>query len=113
MLGFQTTKGKVIVETGYLAQLASHTASECFGVVGLSGAGYAEIADMVFGKGKKKGVEITIEDDMVDVKLYISVTYGVNISAVVKSIMKEVRYAIEEQTGFPVKNVDVYVRNMG
>ncbi len=112
MLGFQNAKGTVIIENGYIAQLASLAASECFGVVGLSVGSYIEFADMLFGNGQKRGVEVSTKDGVIFVKLYIAVSYGVNISVIVKSIVNRVRYAIEKKTGFPVGAVDVYVQNI-
>ena len=43
------------------------------------------------------------------VDLHIIVTYGVNISAIVKSIINKVRYTVEEATGLTVSKVNVYV----
>ena len=44
--------------------------------------------------------------------LHIAVTYGVNISAIVKSIVNKVRYTVEEATGFQVAKVNVFVDDM-
>lgn len=111
MLGFQNTKGTVLVENSYIAQLASYAASQCFGVVKLSG-GCEYITDKVLGSRQKRGVEIFISEGAVSVKLHICVSYGINISAIAKSIVQEVRYKIEQSTGFTVKNVDVYIRDI-
>ena len=39
-------------------------------------------------------------------------TYGLNISTVVRNIVEKVRYTIEDVTGMNVKKVDVYVDSM-
>ncbi len=39
-------------------------------------------------------------------------TYGVNIAAIVKSIVNKVRYTVEEATGLEVEKVDVFVDGM-
>ena len=49
------------------------------------------------------------EDDSVSLELHIGVDQGVNISAVARSIMKEVSYKLSKATGVPVKDVDVYI----
>lgn len=46
------------------------------------------------------------------IDLHIAVTYGVNISAIVKSIVNKVRYTVEEATGFQVAKVNVFVDDM-
>ena len=46
------------------------------------------------------------------VDLHIAVTYGVNISAIVNSIINKVRYTVEEATGLEVAKVNVFVDSM-
>ena len=46
------------------------------------------------------------------IDLHIAVTYGVNISAIVKSIVNKVRYTVEEATGLQVAKVNVFVDDM-
>ena len=42
-------------------------------------------------------------------ELHIGVDHGVNISAVSRSIMNEVKYKLSKSTGVPIKSVDVYI----
>ena len=57
-----------------------------------------------------KGVEVHYHDDgSISLELHIGVDQGVNIAAVCRSIMKEVRYKLNKATGVPVRAVDVYV----
>ncbi|WP_395588158.1 Asp23/Gls24 family envelope stress response protein [Pseudomonas syringae group genomosp. 7] len=44
--------------------------------------------------------------------MHIIVTYGLNISAIVKSIVNKVRYTVEEATGLEVRQLNVYVDGM-
>ena len=46
------------------------------------------------------------------VDLHIAVIYGMNISAIAKSIVNKVRYTVEEATGLDVKRVNVFVDGM-
>ena len=43
------------------------------------------------------------------IELHISVSYGVNITAIVDSIINKVRYTVEEATDLKVNTVNVYV----
>lgn len=52
------------------------------------------------------------EPDGLVIELHIIVTYGLNISTVVRSLVEKVRYTIEEVTGMNVKKVDVFVDSM-
>ena len=46
------------------------------------------------------------------VDLHIAVTYGLNISSIVKSIVGKVRYVTEQATGLQVAKVNVFVDEM-
>ena len=46
------------------------------------------------------------------IELHIIVENGVNLPAVCRSIMNEVRYVVTKNTGVPVKAVDVCVDSM-
>ena len=59
-----------------------------------------------------KGVRVRLQDGHLVIDLHIIVTYGINISAIVKSIVNKVRYTVEESTGFTVARVNVYVDGM-
>lgn len=45
------------------------------------------------------GIRVHGESDRLIIDLHISVIYGMNISAIAKSIVNKVRYTVEEATG--------------
>lgn len=59
-----------------------------------------------------KGVKVHITGGRLVLDLHIVVTYGVNISAIVQSIIHKVRYTVEDATGMEVAKVNVYVDGM-
>ena len=60
-----------------------------------------------------KGVKVRFNDDAtVSIELHIIVENGVNLPAVCRSIMNEVRYVVTRNTGGTVKDVDVCVDSM-
>ena len=52
---------------------------------------------------------VTEEGGKLVIELHIKVIYGINISAVVKSITHKVRYVVEDATGLQVKRIKVSV----
>lgn len=65
---------------------------------------------MLFGSDfPDKGVRVTEEGGKLVIELHIKVIYGINISAVVKSITHKVRYVVEDATGLQVKRIKVSV----
>ena len=57
-----------------------------------------------------KGVKVTYNDDnTVSIQLHIVVENGVNITTVCRSIMSEVKYVVNKNTGVEVRDVNVCV----
>ena len=63
-------------------------------------------------EAKDKGVTVRTVAGGLVCDLHIAVTYGVNIAAIVKSIVNKVRYTVEEATGLQVAKVNVFVDDM-
>ena len=60
-----------------------------------------------------KGVKVSYNDDKsVSIELHIIVDNGVNLMAVSRSIMSEVRYNVSRITGVKVKEVNVCIDSM-
>ena len=60
-----------------------------------------------------KGVNVIYnEDESISIELHIIVENGVNIPAVCRSIMNEVHYVVNKNTGAEVRAVDVFVDSM-
>ncbi len=113
MIGFETSLGTVEISQEYFANLIGHAASECYGVAGMLNSPYQTVRSRLLRRDNTdKGVRVRSEDGKLLVDIHIAVTYGVNISAIVKSIVHKVRYTVEESTGFPVAKVNVFVDSM-
>ena len=113
MIRVKNHVGEITVSQEYFMSLISNTVTNCFGVVQMN-ASTAKQTLMAYlpKKDSKKvpcGVSVRVGKDKLVVDLHITVMYGVNVSAVVKSIMNKVRYTIEESTGISVERVNVYV----
>ena len=96
MIKFRNHIGTIGISTGYLRQLISDTAESCFGVAGLNAYG---------AKQGQDGDELIVD-------LHITVNYGINVGAIVDSIIHKVNYVLTEQAGVNVKSVNVYVDEM-
>lgn len=113
MIGFENTLGSVEISQEYFANLVGRAASECFGVSGMISSPYQGLKSIVSSKDiPNRGVRVRTDNGKLVIDLHIAVTYGVNISAIVKSIVHKVRYTVEDSTGFLVARVNVYVDSM-
>ena len=114
MIKYATDLGEVSVSSAVFSNITGMAATNCFGVKGMA---YRSMTDglvhLLRREAMSKGVKITYnEDDSISIELHIIVENGVNLTAVCRSIMSEVRYVVSKTTGVEVKSVDVCVDSM-
>ena len=92
--------------------ISGYAATNCFGVKGMASRSVQDgLVRLLKRDSLSKGVKITYPPggDSIGVHLRIVVEHGVNIPAVCRSIMSEVRYHVEKATGVRVQAVNVYI----
>lgn len=114
MVKLATSLGTVTLTSEYFANLVGAVASSCYGVVGMVSKSPVEgLRAMIFGSDfPEKGVRVSQKSNKLEIEIHIKVLYGLNISAIVKSISHKVRYAVESATGLSVETVNVSVDEM-
>lgn len=113
MICFENPNGTIEVTHEYFSNLIGYAASSCYGVAGMAASSPAQGLYSIFGQNKlDRGVKVKPISGELAIDLHIVVTYGVNITAIVKSIIKKVRYTVEEATGLKVESVNVFVDGM-
>ena len=92
--------GSVMISDQVLVNIISHAVGEVEDVA-LSGKP---------GKNWGKGIRIDIdEDDRVEVKVYITVSYNQSVTDAAAAVQESIRTALESMTGVVVTNVNVDV----
>ena len=111
MISYETMTGTVTLSNEYLSKLIGHAVTSCFGVAGMAPSTQKQRLFSAFSKNDpiNKGVMVSGNSDRLDVEIHIVVTYGMNINAIVQSIVHKVRYTVKETTGIDVKKVTVKV----
>lgn len=105
--------GSINITETVFANIVGHVANSCYGVVGMAAKNTADgLVSLLKKDHYEKGVQVLPEEDGVIVEMHIVVLYGVNLPAVTRSIAKEVKYNVEQMTGFKVKKVNVYIDGM-
>ncbi len=107
MIRMENYLGRIELSRDFLVQLVGNTAIHCFGVAGL--APVLPTKRLLGKSSLSDGIRVRCRNNALVIELHILVSYGTNISAIVKSIVNKVRYAVEETTGFSVAAVHVYV----
>ena len=93
--------------------MVGKAASECFGVAGMVGTAAQGLRSAIAGRQTQDtGVRVRASGGGLVIDLHITVVYGVNISAIVKSIVNKVRYTVEQATNLDVSKVNVFVDAM-
>ena len=110
----QTEKGEIRISSDVFSNITGAAATNCFGVKGMAVRSKTDgLVHLLRRESMAKGVKVRFnEDDTVSIELHIIVDNGVNLTAVSRSIMSEVRYMVERITGTKVKSVDVCVDSM-
>ena len=114
MIEFKSDQGEISVSSAVFSNITGMAATNCFGVKGMA---YRSMTDglvhLLRREAMSKGVNVIYnEDESISIELHIIVENGVNIPAVCRSIMNEVRYVVNKNTGAEVRAVDVFVDSM-
>lgn len=113
MICLENPNGYIEISREYFSNLIGYAASSCYGVAGMAASSNLQSFADRFSQNKlDRGVKVSRNGGKLLIDLHIVVTYGVNITVIVKSIIKKVRYIVEEATGFKVDCVNVFVDGM-
>lgn len=112
MLNIINKSGKISIDSDVFTYFAGEAATGCFGVKGMvacakEGGPWQLLKRETMSKGVI--VKYDDDDDTISLELHIGVDRGINIAAVGSSIINEVKYKLEKNTGVTVKQVDVFV----
>ena len=110
----QTEKGEISISNEVFSNITGAAAVNCYGVKGMAVRSKTDgLVHLLRKESMSKGVKVTYhEDNSVSIELHIIVDNGVNLMAVSRSIMSEVRYIVSRTTGAEVRNVDVCIDSM-
>lgn len=113
-MNLETEKGKITIASDVFTNITGAVATSCYGVKGMAMRSTADgLVHLLRKESMAKGVKVRYHDDAtVSIELHIIVDNGVNLTAVSRSIMSEVRYHVSRITGVEVKRVDVCVDSM-
>ena len=110
----ETERGTISISPDVFTNITGAAATNCYGVKGMAVRSKTDgLVHLLRRESMAKGVKVHFhEDNTVSIELHIIVDNGVNLTAVSRSIMSEVRYIVEQVTGVKVSSVDVCVDSM-
>ena len=93
MITLQNHVGKISISPNYFTELIGNTVTKCFGVISMNVTGVKETLKAAMPKVKKdahkRGVRVRFLKDKLLIDLHISLMYGVNMNAVIRSIINK------------------------
>ena len=102
--------GKISISDLAIAKVASHTAMESYGIVGMVSRRFTDsLSDLLNKDGSGKGIKVTTSGNRIYIDAYVVVKYGVSINAVADSLKEAVKYKVEKFTGMIVETINVNV----
>lgn len=102
--------GDITIADDAVAMIVAKIAKEIPGVAELVSRRLSDNVLMLFGKEPlAKGVKLVTMDNRIFIELFILVTDGINVEAVVESLKSSITYHVESFTGMRVKSVEVNV----
>lgn len=106
--------GKISISEDLVATIAGYAALENYGIIGMCARTAGDAIVELFGRENlQKGVKVTgVNEKQVDVALHIALQYGVSLPAVAENTKSNVKYRIEDLTGIPVRNVNIFVESI-
>ena len=111
MFKLQTDQGEIQISDTVLSDITGAAATSCYGVKGMA---YRSMTDglvhLLRPAAMSKGVHITQHSEGdISIELHIIVEPGVNMTAISREIISQVRYLVNKNTGAQIRSVDVFV----
>ena len=97
--------GTITMNEELIASIAGFAAGENYGIVAMNSKTAGDALLQLVG-GEKVSI---LEDQSIDIDLYVTLMYGVSLPAVAANTISNVKYRVEELTGLKVKHVNIYV----
>ena len=107
-----TNLGKISISPRAIATIASQSALQSYGVVGMASKNLVDGIAQVLARDPRHGVEVKVIDDQIVIDLFVIVEYGTRISSVAASVANATRYRVERAIGMPVAAVNVHVQDL-
>ncbi len=105
--------GEIVIDTDVIARYAGTIAVECFGIIGMASINMKDgLVKLLKKESLTNGINVTVEENQIQIDFHVIVSYGVNISAVSDNLISSVQYKVQEFTGIPVSKINIYVEGV-
>ena len=106
------TVGTVQITDDVIATIAAIAATDVDGVAAVGTSITREKAARIGARAIAKAVQVSIENDRINARMIITVTYGSSIPETTRKVQKKVKSTLETMTGLTVDEVQVSVADV-
>ena len=109
----KTHLDNISIDSDVIANYAGSVAIECIGVVGMASVNVKDgLVKLLKLNDLSRGVTVHVDNAGLTIDFHLIVAYGVNILAVSDNLISNVKYKVEEFTGFPVEKINIFVEGV-
>ena len=112
MAEIKKSPGNIYMSHYALATIASESALESYGVVGITGKNVMNGIAKVLVKDPTLGVNVEFVNECLIIDIFVIIEYGTRVQSVANSVSENIKYQIEKSTGITVSQVNVHVRGL-
>jgi uncharacterized alkaline shock family protein YloU len=71
------------------------------------------LVKLLKGDSLTRGINVVInEENKLEIDFHVIVSYGVSISTVAENLIENVKYKVEEFTGFEISKINIFVEGV-
>ena len=106
--------GKIDISNEVIASVVGSKAVESYGIVGMASRQQVRdgIAEILGHENYAKGIVVHENNGILDVDMYIIVSYGVKISEVANNVQSTVKYTLEQALNVNVNSINIFVQGV-
>ena len=106
--------GKIDISNDVIASVVGSKAVESYGIVGMASRQQVRdgIAEILGHENYAKGIVVHENNGILDVDMYIIVSYGVKISEVANNVQSTVKYTLEQALNVKVNSINIFVQGV-
>lgn len=105
--------GEITINSSVIAKMAGAAAMSCYGVVGMAARnkkdGFVSLLNI---ENMSKGINISETENGIDIEIHVIMEYGINVRTNCRSIINNVRYTLENNSGIKINNITVRVEGI-
>ncbi|MEJ7217966.1 Asp23/Gls24 family envelope stress response protein [Staphylococcus gallinarum] len=106
--------GSIDISNEVIASVVGSKAVECYGIVGMASRQQVRdgIAEILGYDNYAKGIIVKEENGLVNIDMYIIVSFGTKISEVASNFQSTIKYTVEQTLKVKVNSINIFVQGV-